>query len=197
MIETIPVVILAGGEGRRIGGGKPQRHLAGKTLLQHAIAKAGSYSTAVAISLGKGAQWPNGDFAIIHDEGDVQGPIAGLIAALKFASSRGHDRVMIIPCDTPFLPDDLMQRLSEALGDTSVAVALSAEQLHSACSLWKVEVADLLPEYLAQGRRSLIGFAELAGYVAVEWPGPDEGRFMNINTAGDLLEAEQIFARMS
>ena len=197
MIETILVVILAGGEGRRIGGGKPERRLAGKALLEHAIAKAASYSQAVAISAGMGAHLPRGDYTIIHDQGDVQGPIAGLMAALKFALAQGSDHVLIIPCDTPFLPEDLPQRLDEALGDANAAVARCAEQLHSACSLWRTEAGDLLPEYLAQGRRSLIGFAEMAGYVAVDWPSSDADRFMNINTADDLSRAEQMFARMS
>lgn len=197
MIETIPVVILAGGEGRRIGGGKPDRRLAGKTLLDHAIAEAGSYSATVAISVGEGVHLPSGDLAIVHDEGDAKGPIAGLMAALKFAAAQGADHVMIVPCDTPFLPDDLLRRLHEALGDANAAVARSAAQLHSACSLWSVGAADLLPDYLAQGRRSLIGFAEMVGYAAAEWPAAESDRFMNINTATDLLRAEQIFARMS
>lgn len=196
MTAQIPVVILAGGEGRRIGGGKPERMLAGKTLLEHAIAKAGGYSSTLAISAGKGVDLPPGEYAVVHDDTDVDGPIAGLMAALKFASAQGASHAMIIPCDTPFLPDDLIRRLAETLADTAVAVAQCSGQLHPACSLWRVDAADLLREYLAKGRRSLIGFAGTAGYVPVEWPGLDADLFMNINTTGDLSRAEQIFARM-
>lgn len=196
MIETIPVVILAGGQGVRMGGGKPDQRLAGVTLLDHAIAKAAKYSSTLAISVGQGTRLSSGDYAVIQDEGDVQGPIAGLAAALKFASEVGASHAMIMPCDTPFMPDDLLPLLYDARGQARAALAQCAGQLHAACSLWSVEATDLLPEYLAQGRRSLIGIAENAGYVAVKWPEADADRFMNINTASDLLQAERMFAEM-
>ena len=87
------IVILAGGEGRRIGGGKPARLLGGQSLIDRAIARAWSWSVPVLVAAREG-----GD---IGDDPAVEGPLGGVAAALAL----GGD-VLTIPCDMPFLPDD-------------------------------------------------------------------------------------------
>ena len=196
MNAPIPVVILAGGQGSRMGGNKAERRLAGKTLLEHAIAKASIYSPAVAISTGKDMWLPPDEYAVFQDKGDIEGPIAGLAAALEFARAAGAEHVLILPCDTPFLPDDLLQRLHGAIGDTRATLARCAGQLHPACSLWRIDSSSRLSEYLVQGRRSLVGFAESAGYIPVDWPDSSANLFFNVNTADDLLQAERFYSEL-
>ena len=195
MTERIPIVILAGGSGARIGGNKPHRLLAGASLLDQAIAKAASYSSPVAVSVGGGEISSVGNIPQLLDDEHMQGPIAGLAAALKFASSIDASQVMMMPCDTPFLPDDMCQRLTDSIGTYGVAVAQYGGRLHPACSLWRADAASFLPGYLARGRRSLTGFAETARLVAVDWPEEPVDPFLNINTPEELMRAEQIFAR--
>ncbi|MFM9852863.1 MAG: molybdenum cofactor guanylyltransferase [Sphingomonadaceae bacterium] len=184
-----PIVILAGGRGSRIGGGKPQRQLGSQTLLDHVLARAREYGDDVAIAGG-------GDAApavrVLDDLVAGQGPISGLQSALHYAASKGMRHVLIVPCDTPFLPHDLLTRLTGAIGDEAAALACSGDRIHPACGLWAVSAADRLHEYVALGRQSLIGFAELVGYSAVEWPGAPVDPFFNINSAADLEEAERL-----
>lgn len=185
------VVILAGGEGRRIGGGKPLRRLAGATLIDHALRQALPLSPIVAISVkDRGQLGTITDVPLLVD-GQGEGPIAGIAAALAFARSQGLGFVLTIPCDTPLLPPDLRTRLSEALGPAhGAAVATSGAKLHPSCALWRSRTAEMLPTYLASGRSSLKGFAAEVGMVEVEWPASPFDPFFNVNSADDLAAAE-------
>jgi molybdopterin-guanine dinucleotide biosynthesis protein A len=168
------IVILAGGEGRRIGGGKPQRMLGGETLLDRALRRARRWSDAVLVAARAG-----GD---ITDDPAIEGPLGGVAAALAL----GGD-VLTIPCDMPFLSDDLPARL---VGNALATVAASGGRLHPVCALWKAPALEALPAYLATGRRSLTGFAEAVGYEKVDWPTEPLDPFFNINDAADLARAE-------
>lgn len=195
MADLIPVVVLAGGRGTRIGGEKPKLQLGGISLLDHALAKARHYSTMVAVSIGSHSEEIEYDAVVLRDSTDIAGPIAGLGAALQFAARVGAVYVMIIPCDTPFLPTDLLQRLVAGIGSASAALPRHAGQIHPACSLWRVGVATKsLLHYHSAGRRSLWGFAETLGYAAVDLPATAPDPFLNINTPETLAEAEHLLA---
>ena len=187
------VVILAGGEGRRIGGDKPGRLLGGERLLDRALAQARGWSSLVAISSSNAQPFADEPgIASLADASD-RGPIAGIAAALKFARTSGVGHVMTISCDTPFLPPDLPDRLHRALtASTAAAMASSGGRLHPTCALWRVTTIDDLAAYLATGRASLHGFAESIGAVAVEWPIDPVDPFFNINAASDLAAAEAL-----
>jgi len=185
------VVILAGGEGRRIGGGKPLRRLAGATLIEHALRQAMPLSPIVAISVKDRDQIGAIAGVPLLIDGQGEGPIAGIAAALGFARSQGLGFVLTIPCDTPLLPADLLTRLSEALDAAhGAAVATSGANIHPSCALWRSRTAEALPAYLASGRSSLKGFAAQVGMVEVEWPASPFDPFFNVNSADDLAVAE-------
>jgi molybdopterin-guanine dinucleotide biosynthesis protein A len=167
----VRIVILAGGEGRRIGGGKPMRMLAGETLLDRALAIARLWPGEVLVADGK------------TDVPGIDGPLGGVAAALAF----GGD-VLTIPCDMPFLPDDLPERLGRTR--EAAALAESGGRLHPVCALWRAQAHDGLASYVASGRRSLRGFAEAVGYEAVAWATDPIDPFFNINDVEDLGRAE-------
>lgn len=195
MDVTPLVLVLAGGEGRRMGGGKALRAIGGRRLIDTAVARAGSWSLRGVLVAGPavpdcapGVRW-------IADRPDFSGPLAGLAAGLQIAADAGFEFLLAIPVDTPFLPADLPLRLSEALdrdGDTGCAVASSAGRRHPACSLWRVARANAsLPEHISGGDLSLHSFADSIGTVAVEWQ-IEDGRdpFFNVNRPDDLALAE-------
>lgn len=195
MADLIPVVVLAGGRGIRIGGEKPKLELGGISLLDHALAKARHYSTVVAVSIGSHGEDIECDAPVLRDSMDIAGPVAGLDASLQFAARIGAAYLMIIPCDTPLLPTDLLQRLVAGIGSASAALPRHAGQLHPASSLWRVDVATKsLPRNNSTGRRSLWGFAETLGYAAVDLPATAPDPFLNINTREALAEAEHLLA---
>lgn len=181
-------VVLAGGDGRRMGGAKPMRRFGGTTLAAHALELARSYGASVAMAVREATQvWGVADAPLLFDDPAIEGPLAGLASALRSARVRGATEVLTLPCDSPYLPPDLGIRLRLALRDEhGVAVARSRGQLHPVCALWRVETLDALPDYLATGRRSLDGFARAVSLTVVDWAFADPDPFANANTPDEL-----------
>ena len=179
-----PGVILAGGQGRRIGGGKARVLLAGRPLWRHVADRLRPQVGAMAVN------GPGGfdGLPVIADARAGQGPLAGILAAMDWAAERGAARVLCVPVDTPFLPRDLALRLGPAPGP--VAMARSADGVQGAVALWDAGLADALRAALAQGTRKVTDFARAAGLVAVEFPDALPPPFFNVNTPEDLARAE-------
>jgi molybdenum cofactor guanylyltransferase len=181
------IVIIAGGGGRRIGGNKPLRLLGGERLIDRAVRIARLWSEDVRVSLRTAGQLPVVDLPVLLDDPGICGPLAGLSTALAACQASGRQTLLTIPCDVPFLPDDLAPRLEQEIGDRLAAIASSGADLHPTCALWRPEVLDHLPRYVESGQRSLIGFAEAIGSVSVSW---DAAHFFNVNDLADLETAE-------
>ncbi|MBL0925837.1 MAG: molybdenum cofactor guanylyltransferase [Sphingomonadaceae bacterium] len=189
--NSIPVVILTGGLGLRIGGHKGARMLAGENLLARSLTKARGYSSLVAISCNRqSAPDLPGDLHLLFDENVNEGPVSGLSSTLRYAAVCGASYAMIMPCDTPFLPEDLCSRLCASIGNCNAAVAESGGRMHATCSLWRVSAATALVDYRATGRRSLIGPAESVCYWAGERAGATFHPFFYVNTKQGSVDAE-------
>jgi molybdopterin-guanine dinucleotide biosynthesis protein A len=187
----LAAVILAGGQGRRIGGGKPLRLLGGIPLIERALVQARRFSDDVAIAFRETGQAATLQARLILDDPDIQGPLAGLVSGLRFAREARADALLAMPADMPFMPDDLAAKLQRALPGNRAAIASSGGHLHPVCGLWLSNCIELVPDYLNSGRRSLKGFAEAAGFATVEWQAEPEDPFFNINTAEDLKAADE------
>ncbi len=179
-------VILAGGEGRRMGGAdKAMLMLGGATLLARAVARLGPQVGDLAVSA-------NGDpsrFAGLRVLADpvpgLPGPLAGLLAGMDWAAGLGAARLATVAVDTPFVPRDLVARLGAVAA--RVAVASDGARLHPTAGLWDVALRDRLRADLAAGARRLGDWAVAAGAVAVAFDARDA--FANINTPSDLAAA--------
>lgn len=188
----VACVVLAGGQGVRIGGDKPHRQLGGRSLLARALDQARQWSGDIAVAVRDARQLEGHSATALMDNPAIPGPAAGLDSALAFARERGAGAVLTIAADMPFLPSDLCARLTAGIGDATAALASSGGQLHPVCALWRVATIEALSGYLGGGRRSLKGLAETVGYVAVHWPAERADPFFNVNTARDLAEAERL-----
>jgi molybdopterin-guanine dinucleotide biosynthesis protein A len=120
---------------------------------------------------------------VVPDEiGGFAGPLAGLHAGLKAAA---HPLVVTVPCDSPFLPMDLVSRLQQNLHDHDLAVAKTGAQPHPVFSLMKRQVRESLEAFLAQGGRKIDAW--YAALEVVEVSFDDEAdAFRNINTLEEL-----------
>jgi molybdopterin-guanine dinucleotide biosynthesis protein A len=181
-------VVLAGGEGRRMGGGKPRRRFGAVSLVAHAVSLARRWSPEVAVAVRSADQAVGeAEAPLILDDPAVEGPLAGLAAALAHAAETDAALLLTLPCDAPRLPADLLARLSQALAaDGLVAVAASNGRLQPTCALWRPAAAARLPDYLASGRRSLHGFAEACGMAVADWTHDGDDPFANANTPEEL-----------
>jgi len=192
-MRPIAVVVLAGGEGRRMGGGKPLRMLEGRPLIEHALEIARCQSSLVAVAVQSPAQVDHrSDVVLLPDAPQPRGPLAGLVSALAFAERCGEDVVLTLPCDAPRLPADLGHRLLNGLGPRDqVAMAQSNGRLHPVCAVWRVSVRPVLDAYLVSGRASLKGLASLAGMAVVDWGSLSPDPFVNLNTLQDLAAVQR------
>jgi molybdopterin-guanine dinucleotide biosynthesis protein A len=187
----VAIVILAGGEGSRLGGGKPLRQFAGERLIDRALRQAAGWSDLVAIAARNPSQVEPVNAAVIVDAPEIDGPLGGLAAALRFATEVGREYVLTIPADTPFLPDDLLDCLLSKIGECGCALASSGGRVHPVCGLWRISALARIDDYLAGYRRSLNGFAALIGFQKVEWAAEPHDPFFNINTSDELARAER------
>jgi molybdopterin-guanine dinucleotide biosynthesis protein A len=119
------------------------------------------------------------------DIGGFAGPLAGLHACFKVAA---HDLVATVPCDSPFLPEDLVKRLAFELKDNDLAVAKTGDQVHPVFILVRRHRLESLEAFLAQGGRKIDAW--YASLKSVEVGFDDEAEaFRNINTPEELKDA--------
>lgn len=188
MTDSCVAVVLAGGAGRRMGGGKPLRAWGETSLLAQALTLARIYADEVAVAV-RDADQVGGEVGapLLFDHPDVPGPLAGLASALAFARARGAARVQVLACDMPCLPADLTLRLVGALcSGAKVALPASNDRLHPVCGLWSATVEPLLADYLSEGRSSLRGLAAASGETVVDWGTIQPDPFVNLNTLAEL-----------
>lgn len=183
-------VLLAGGQGRRMGGvDKGLVPLAGKPMAAHAIERLSPQVDELIISANRNAlAWEAFGYRVLSD--DIQGyagPLAGLHAALTRAS---HPLVVTAPCDSPYLPTDLVARLAAAwhAAGADVAVVKTSERLHPVFCLCGRETITQLDAYLAAGGRRMDCWYASLKVVEVAFD-DQEAAFRNINTRGDLAQA--------
>jgi molybdenum cofactor guanylyltransferase len=181
-------VILAGGGGRRMGGvDKAALRLGGESLLSRAIARLEPQVERLAIS-SNGA--PAGFGLPVLPDAAPLGPLAGILAALKWAAPLGASAVVSVAVDTPFFPGDLTPQLCLA-AETSpqgTAIATSGKD-HPTFGLWPVSLAPALAAFLASGENPrVMTFATAQSCARARFP--QEAAFQNINTPEDLAAAE-------
>ena len=123
---------------------------------------------------------------VVPDEvGGFAGPLAGLHAGLSAIRS---DIAVTVPCDSPFLPADLVARLHGALGPNDLAVAKTGDQPHPVFSLVRRSVRPHLQQFLGAGGRKIDAW--YATLKVIEVPFDDEAdAFRNINTREELKDA--------
>ena len=183
-------LILAGGEGRRMGGAdKALLALGGRPLLAHAIDRLGPQVEALALSAnGDPARFAAFGLPVLADA-RPQGPLSGVLSGLRWAAAAGADALVTVPVDTPFLPGDLVPRLWLA-GDGRAAYAEAGGRAHPACALWPVGLAGDLADGLDRGEAKVMHF--VARHAAAPAGFPDENAFLNLNAPGDLDLAESM-----
>ena len=183
------IVIAAGGDGRRMGGDKPLRLLNGQRLIDRMVEWAKGHSDAVALAVRAGGDdWGTG-LPLLTDAYEGIGPISALSSAMHGAHILRRKTVLLLGCDMPFLPDNLVLRLQASITGHGAALPTSADRLHPMAALWRCD-PDGIDTWIAGGGQSLWRYARHAGMVEVRWSEtPDP--FFNINDPRGLETAEE------
>ncbi len=190
--SPITGVILAGGRGSRMGtvdkGLKPLR---GKPMVQWVAERFAPQVSEVLINANQNIdKYQILGYKVIPDEiGGFAGPLAGLHRGLSEAS---HDLVATAPCDSPFLPKDLIARLSAAMdkAGAELTVAKTGDQPHPVFCLCRTTVLASLTAFLDGGGRKIDAWYAKLKVVEVQFD-DQPGAFSNVNTAAELEAFER------
>ena len=202
-------VVLAGGEGRRMGAGvpKPLRKLGGKSMVARVVERLRPQVMDLVVVANDPAPGyralkvplipdPPDIRAAARREGRRLGPLAGILAGMEWALKHHPHAgwILTAPADVPFLPLDLTVRLCGHMHVPEPDV-LTVHREH-AVGVWSVKlVHDLRRSILEEGLRRVEGFAARHHHVELKWPG-GSAPFANINTPDELRAAEARLAQV-
>jgi molybdenum cofactor guanylyltransferase len=193
--QQVAGLILAGGQGSRMrGSDKGLVLLRGEPLVAHVARRLAPQVGQLLLSANRNADSYARYGRVVADDTDElgawQGPLAGLAAGL--AAAAPCEWLVVTPCDTPFLPADLAQRLiaaAQAAG-APLAYVVAGGQRHPACMALRASLLPALRDYLAAGERKVGLWQSRVGGVGAPFDDAP-GAFMNLNTPEELAAAER------
>jgi len=194
-------VVLAGGEGRRMGPGvaKPLRRLGSRPMIAHVIGRLRPQVMDLVV-VANDPGFTRLGATVIPDPPDVRaaaeregrrlGPLAGVLAGMEWAVAHQPHAgwILSVPADVPLLPLDLTVRLCGLMHvpEPDVLAIRHGRRRHPAIAVWSVKLLPALRRaVLEEGVRRVEGFAERHERAELAWPGPS-GPFRNVNTPADL-----------
>ena len=186
-MENVTGIVLAGGQGRRMGGvDKGLQPLRGKPMAAWVIERLAPQVDEILVNANQNAEaYARFGYRVVPDSlGGFAGPLAGLHAGLQAT----HTLLAVtVPCDSPFLPADLVARLHAALETQSaeLAVAKTGAQAHPVFCLVRRRVLSHLEDFLQSGGRKIDAWYASLAVVEVSFDDQPEA-FSNINTREEL-----------
>ncbi|MBB3331050.1 molybdopterin-guanine dinucleotide biosynthesis protein A [Halomonas campaniensis] len=194
--DELTGMILAGGQGRRMGGrDKGLVTFAGRPLVAHVRQRLEGRVREVLINANRHLDdyRPLADRVIVDAETGYQGPLMGIYSGLRAATTPW---LLVVPCDTPALPADLVERLVAGLGDGDIAVADDGERLHPVVALIRTSLADDLAAALAAGERKIDRWYARHAWRRVDVSDCPEA-FANLNTDDEKRRLETALGKES
>jgi molybdopterin-guanine dinucleotide biosynthesis protein A len=187
--DEISGLVLAGGRGARLGGiDKGLVEFRGRPLVETVIERLRPQVGEILVSANRNLdRYRALGLPVLLDAADspepFPGPLAGVLAGLRAAR---NSWLAVVPCDAPFLPADLVDRLGAALGAEHAAVAWQGESIEPMFCLLHADLADDLAAALAHGERR--AEAWLRGIGAARADFADASCFANLNTLQDIRQ---------
>ncbi len=188
----ITAVILAGGRGKRMGGkDKGLVELNGAPLIEHVISAVSPQAGQLVINANRNIEeYRRYGFPVVSDTmADYQGPLAGFASTMAAADT---DYIVTIPCDSPLLPADLVQRLVDALQNENaeLAVAHDGQRLQPVFALMRVSLLPSLLGFLQRGDRKIDLWYAQHKMAKADFSDIPE-TFLNVNTPADQQRMQQ------
>ncbi|KAF0815378.1 Molybdenum cofactor guanylyltransferase [Andreprevotia sp. IGB-42] len=183
MTERPDVLILCGGEGRRMGGqDKGLVLLDGVPLYRHVLNQLDHQLVGqvwISANRNLACYQQHGHTVLTDTRSGFCGPLAGIEAGLLATCA---DYLLVLPCDVPQLPGDLATQLWQARSQAAVVRACNAERAQPLACLIHRATLPVLQAALDAGHYSVMQWQALAGVAEVMFDAP----FTNINDAATL-----------
>ncbi|WP_086930146.1 molybdenum cofactor guanylyltransferase MobA [Agarilytica rhodophyticola] len=197
--KDIPIVVLAGGEGNRMGTiDKCLLKLGSLTLLERLMITLKKQSTNIILNVnGDKSRFKDYSLTVVNDMFTPPiGPLGGLLAALKVARTKGAHWCVTVPGDCPFIPDNLLDTLFSTVEShdshkLDVVFCSSAGRDHYITALWSVHLYEKLIQFIESGQRSVRHFIVQQKYQKSVFDTSPIDPFFNINTPEQWQEAER------
>ncbi len=190
---TITGIILAGGRARRMDErDKGLIELEGQPLIRYAINALSPQVDQLMINANRNTErYGEFGFPVISDQiTGFLGPLAGMAAAIQKSNS---DYILSVPCDTPWVPVDLANRMFEAIKreGAELCVAHDGERMHPVFALINRNRLTSLTEYLSTGERAVHRWCKQQ-HLAIADFSDQPNAFINVNTPEELTAAAEI-----
>jgi len=188
---SITGVILAGGLARRMGGtDKALLTLSNKYIIQHSLDILQPQLEKILINANRNRSlYEDLGYTVLSDEiTGFAGPLAGMATALQSVST---SHILVIPCDSPFIPKNLVERFVKtyASSNADICVAHDGERLQPVFALINKNTLPSLLKYLEDGQHKIDTWYNQQNMATVDFSDVPE-TFININTPEDLQKAE-------
>jgi molybdenum cofactor guanylyltransferase len=199
MQDTIALAVLAGGQGRRLGGvDKALLEVVGQPLLAHVLDRVRPQVRQIVLSAnGAPERFAGFDLPVVADSMADAGPLAGIAAAAGYVARTwpAVRWLVTLPVDTPCPPADLVARLVAAAANSqAVAVAVAGDRTHWGMACWPLATALQLEAAVRDaGWRRLEDAVRAAGLDLVPFANGDG--FANINRPEDVLNIARLLRR--
>ena len=184
-VEDIAAVILAGGRGTRMDGAdKGLVEYQQRPLIEWVLQAIRPQVSEVLISANRNLDaYAQYGCRVVQDAmPDFPGPLAGVLAAMEAVNTPW---LLVTPCDSPHLPENLAQLLWEAAQatDAPIAVAADPQREHYTTMLVQTRLADSLRDYLQGGQRAVHAWQQSFNPARAMFAGEE---LRNLNTTEEL-----------
>ncbi len=184
-------IILAGGEGKRVGGrDKGLLCYQRKTLVEHIINKVNTQVDEIIISANRNIKaYEEYRYPVVSDrlpndsKQTYRGPMAGIAAALPHCN---NNWVLIVPCDMPLLPSDIIEQLANNSGNKHIYIAEINQRLQLVFLMQK-KLLTSITQSLNNNQLRLMQWAKSQSHEII--PISNNDAFKNFNTNNDFRDA--------
>ena len=192
--NKITGLILAGGAGRRVEGrDKGLLNWRGKRLIDHVAERLGPQVDDLIVSCNRNIQVYSeiGDRRVQDNRMDFQGPLAGIEAAMPYVRS---NILVVVACDTPLIPLDLVARLGSVIavdGTGPVLIAYAHDgkrEQYLSCAI-HASLFPSLSSYLEEGNRTVRHWIQQHPSATVDFSDQPDA-FLNFNSLEAILPAQ-------
>lgn len=193
--KNITGVILCGGKSSRFGSDKAFAPYKGQSFFNRIFQVMSSIFRGMVVVTHAPEKYQGLSAIMLEDEVPNQGPLGGIITALRFVRNQGGDAIFVVACDMPLLSERVIRRLLEA-DDGSALVAYHQEtRIESLCALYRPSLLPLLESRLSAGIRDLQSLSR-SGVTARQLllPKDEKPLLSNINTREELRHLEHLYA---
>ena len=196
-MHPISVMVLAGGESRRMGANKALLELSsGETLIERVLNNLRPLSDDFVIVSNMPALYAHLDARQTSDDFVGAGPLAGLHAGLQ---ATRHDWTFVVACDMPLIDHRLVRFMAGLTEGHDAVVPLVEDELEPLHALYHKGCLPVITSHLEAGHRRMISFYADVRVRRVEAAevalfDPEGKTFFNANTPEDWQRLQELLA---